>query len=57
MTNEEIQRAMEFIIQQQAKYDARLEKDGSRLSGEEDKIPIGSDASESQRAEFKLATA
>ncbi len=32
MTNEEIQRAIEFLIQQQAQYVARLERDESRVA-------------------------
>jgi len=32
MADEEIQRAIEFIVQQQAKYAARLEKDAPRLA-------------------------
>ncbi len=32
MANEEIQRAIEFIVQQQAQYAARLEKDEPRLA-------------------------
>ena len=32
MADEEIQRAIEFIVQQQAQYAARLEKDESRLA-------------------------
>jgi hypothetical protein len=36
LTNEEMNRAIEFIIQQQAKYAARLEKDESRLAGLEE---------------------
>lgn len=32
LTNEEMQRAMEFIIQQQAQYGARIERDESRLA-------------------------
>lgn len=36
MFNEEMHRAMEFIIQQQAQYAARLEKDEPRLAGLEE---------------------
>lgn len=32
LTNEEMHRAMEFIVQQQAQYAARCEKDESRLA-------------------------
>lgn len=32
MTDEEIQRAIEFMIQQQAQYTARLERDEARLA-------------------------
>ena len=32
MTNEEMHRAMEFIIQQQAQYAARIDRDESRLA-------------------------
>ena len=32
MRNEEIQRAIEFIIQQQAKYEARFEQDEARIA-------------------------
>lgn len=32
MADDEIQRGIEFLVQQQAKYDARLEKDESRLA-------------------------
>lgn len=40
MTNEEMHRAMEFIIQQQAQYEARLEKDKPRLAGLEESFKI-----------------
>ena len=36
MTNEEIQRTMEFILQGQARFDARMEKDEARLARLED---------------------
>jgi hypothetical protein len=36
MTNEEIQRTMEFILQGQARFDARMEKDEARITRLED---------------------
>jgi len=36
MADDEIQRGIEFLVQQQAKYDARLEKDESRLASLEE---------------------
>lgn len=36
MTNEEIQRTMEFILEQQAQYAARMQRDESRLTRLED---------------------
>jgi chromosome segregation ATPase len=40
MADEEIQRAIEFIVQQQAKYAARLEKDEPRLARLEDSFKM-----------------
>ena len=40
MTNEEIQRAIEFIIQQQAEYSARFERDESRRARLEESFTI-----------------
>ncbi len=36
MTNEEMQRTMEFILEQQAQYAARMQRDESRLTRLED---------------------
>src|SRR6266851_9323388 len=40
MTNEEMQRAMEFIIQQQAQYAAKLERDEPRLAKVEESFSM-----------------
>lgn len=40
LTNEEMHRAMEFIIQQQAQYEARLEKDAPRLASLEESFKM-----------------
>ena len=40
MTNEEMNRAIEFIIQQQAQYAARLERDAPRLARVEKSFAI-----------------
>jgi DNA repair ATPase RecN len=40
LTNEEIQRAIEFIIQQQAEYAARFERDESRIAKLEESFTI-----------------
>jgi hypothetical protein len=40
LTNEEIQRAIEFSIQQQAEYAARFERDESRLARLEESFTV-----------------
>jgi len=40
LRNEEIQRAIEFIIQQQAKYEARFEQDEARIARVEESFTV-----------------